>query len=238
MAIQNFDELNKFREAATKWFDAMDITPEEKLARVNLSMDYCEIIIMLFQMITEQEYEREECVAFAKERLKLIAEREIGLENVAYINDWADFVANKVAAETYDKYMNEIEDYELEDVAENIAESDKTKTIYLKDLDVSIPEDEFLTSDERAYEMAIDYASTIYNYFDYIKAIDDGKTRKVWITENDEKVRETHQFIDHMDIPMDELFVVGNSYMRFPGDVLESPELKEIINCRCHLKCY
>ena len=76
MAIQQFDKLNLL-SMATEWFSKVEVSEEEKKKRALLALDYCDIIIMLFLMITEQEYEREECIKFAEERLRILAEREL-----------------------------------------------------------------------------------------------------------------------------------------------------------------
>lgn len=54
-----------------------------------------------------------------------------------------------------------------------------------------------------------------------------------WVTERDERVRPTHVTADTDTVPFGELFTVGGSPARFPGD----PNLpaKERFNCRCHL---
>ena len=76
------------------------------------------------------------------------------------------------------------------------------------------------------------------SFSDYLEAIEDGCTRKVWITENDDLVRPTHQEVDGLDLPINAYFNVGDSMMLFPGDSVNGAELKELINCRCCLNCY
>lgn len=242
MATQEFDELNLFG-MATKWIDKVDVSDEEKKKRVNLAMDYCEIMIMLFFMITEEDYEREDCIAFAEERIKILAERELGTENIAYINDWAPKKATEIVDTTYEKYENEIEDAILDDGETSNQEDGQEKEhkqniLNFKELGVEIPEDEYWLSRVRALFVGLELSMTVCNFEELNDAMKEGKTRKTWMTEADERVRETHQALHGVDIPINEFFTVGNSQMLMPGDSLNGAELSEIANCRCHLVCH
>ena len=239
MAIQNFDQLNNLR--ATRWFSIMDIPEKDKKKRVDLAIDYCEIIIMLFLMITEQEAEKEECYAFTEERLKIIAENQIGKENIAYINDWAPLKAKEIVDLTYKKYEGELEDEALDKGKTETPKTDeeeKPKFKKIDEFDVEMPESEYWTSKERALLIGINLATTVANFQELSDAIDRGCTRKVWITEADNKVRPSHDAVHGVDLPINELFLVGNSYMLMPGDTNNGAEEKEIANCRCVLRCY
>lgn len=97
-------------------------------------------------------------------------------------------------------------------------------------------EDVWYLSDDRAMFDAENEANTVLNYKDYIKAIASGKTMKTWITFGDNRVRKTHRPLDGKTIPIKELFVVGNSFMRFPHDLKYFPKPELYISCRCSLK--
>lgn len=56
---------------------------------------------------------------------------------------------------------------------------------------------------------------------------------KVWLTAQDERVRQTHVDADRQAVELDGRFVVGGSSMRYPGDPDAPPG--EIMNCRCTL---
>ena len=226
MALQNFDQLNSM---STKWFSKMNVSDAEKKKRVDLSLDYCEIIIMLFMLI-EGNHPRESCLDFAEERLRIIAENYIGKDDLAYVNDWSRKEAEKVVDVTF-RHIDDEPQLEGED-------EPKEKTIKFEEFDTEIPETEYWTSELRALLVGIGCASAIANYHDLWYALERGMTNKVWITEADEKVRETHQEVDHTDIPINELFLVGNSYLMFPGDVNYGAEEKEVDGCRCHLEFY
>ena len=57
---------------------------------------------------------------------------------------------------------------------------------------------------------------------------------KVWITMNDDRVRDTHWFIHGMAVPKEERFYTfdGDS-ARFPGDFYKA---ENNVNCRCEIK--
>lgn len=97
-------------------------------------------------------------------------------------------------------------------------------------------DDSWFTSDDRAMFDAENEANTVLNYKDYIKAILSGKTMKTWITYGDNRVRKTHRPLDGKTIPIRELFIVGNSFMRFPKDTSRGTNPREYIGCRCSLR--
>lgn len=232
MALQNFDQLNSM---STKWFSKMNVSDAEKKKRVDLSLEYCEIIIMLFMLI-EGNHPRESCVDFLEERLRIIAENVIGKSNIAYINDWSRKEAEKVVDDTL-KHINDEPEYKLIKTDDGGTKSQE-KTFNFEEFDIKIPQSEYWTSELRALLVGIGCASAIANYHVLWYALERGMTNKVWITEADEKVRKTHQEVDHTDIPINELFIVGNSYLMFPGDVNYGAEEKEVDGCRCHLEFY
>ena len=85
----------------------------------------------------------------------------------------------------------------------------------------------------RAEDIAKSEANTFLNYTDFVEAKDSGATKKTWLTMLDDKVRNTHEEVEGQTIGIDEPFTVGNSLMKFPHDLSESPDPKEVINCRC-----
>ena len=97
--------------------------------------------------------------------------------------------------------------------------------------------EEWYTSSDRALFNAENSANDVLNYDLYQKALAEGKTHKKWITEKDNKVRETHREVENKVIPIKEWFRVGGIKMRFPKDyeyAIEAPQ--ETVNCRCSVK--
>lgn len=229
MALQNYDKLNSL---STKWFSKMDISDSEKKKRVDLSLEYCEIIIMLFLLITEEDYEREESIKFAEERLKVIAENYVGKDDIAYINDWSHKEAEKVVDVTF-KHRYDIPQYTTYET-ENGGTASKETTFDFEELDIEVPQTKYWTSEERGLLIGVECAAITANFEDLSRAMDSGKTRKVWLTEADNRVRPTHDEVHGTEIAITDYFVVGNSYMLFPGDMSMDAEEKEICSCRCH----
>lgn len=232
MALQNFDKLNNM---STIWFDKMEISDTEKKRRVDLSLDYCEIIIMLFMLI-EGNHPKESCVDFVEERLKIIAENYIGKDDLALVNDWSRKEAEKVVDITL-RHKDDEPEYKLVRTDEGGTER-VPKTFDMPELEIEIPMDEYWTSEERGLLIGIECASNTANFEELDKAMDSGKTRKVWLTEADDRVRKTHEEVHGHDIPITDYFLVGNSYLLFPGDLSRDPEDSEVVNCRCHLEYY
>lgn len=229
MALQNFEQLNSM---STKWYDKMNIPQEEKKKRVDLSLMYAEIFDMWLTLIVTAVLSQQNASTWLEERLKVTAENYIGKEDIAYINDWSKKEAEKVTKVTF-RNLNKSEDQEPSEEEEEETEETEKRTIDFQELDISVPKDEYWTSEERGLLLGIECATITANYEDFLKGTEDGKTRKVWITEADDKVRDTHSEVHGEDIPINDYFLVGNSYMLFPGDISAGAEDKEIINCRC-----
>lgn len=93
---------------------------------------------------------------------------------------------------------------------------------------------EWYTSSDRALFNAENSANDVLNYSEYERAIAAGKTHKQWITEPDNRVRESHRNVDKKPIPIKDFFRVGLARMRFPKDYEYASEFpEEIVNCRC-----
>lgn len=93
--------------------------------------------------------------------------------------------------------------------------------------------DIWFISEDRAIFDAENEANTTLNYKDYLKAMLSGKTMKTWKTYGDSRVRKTHKPLDGKTIPIKDLFIVGNSFMRFPRDLKYNPKPDLYIGCRC-----
>lgn len=92
--------------------------------------------------------------------------------------------------------------------------------------------DAYYLSDERAKIIAVNDVNSICNNELEEKAIKSGFKYKIWETMKDDKVRHTHIMADGQRVPIDGMFTVGMSEMRFPMDT-ENGNPEEIINCRC-----
>lgn len=117
----------------------------------------------------------------------------------------------------------------LEDYIQNFSE--ETVDVTLRHID-----EPFYLSDDRSLLIATNEGNSVFNYQEFSEAVTEGKTRKRWITERDNKVRETHAEVNGVTIPIMEPFVVGDSLMLFAKDVSLGASMEEIANCRCTIK--
>ena len=83
----------------------------------------------------------------------------------------------------------------------------------------------------RAKLVAANVVSFGLNEGQMIEASKAGYKYKVWISRQDEKVRENHTHADGQARPLYDPFIVGSNLMMHPGD-LTAP-LQETANCRC-----
>jgi F like protein len=57
---------------------------------------------------------------------------------------------------------------------------------------------------------------------------------KTWVSQDDSRVRPTHQVADAQTVPLTGAFRVGDSLMLYPGDPAAPAD--EVVNCRCSMK--
>lgn len=257
MATQNFDQLNNLRGYAETWFSKMNVSDEDKKKRVDLAMDFTEIMLMLFELIMYSKISKDAAKAFLVERTKIIADNYVGKENTAYITNWSRLVTEKIVEDTYNmveevKESEETEEPEAtkddrkaqtsrtieEGEVEEVSEPTE-KAIHFDEYDVDIPKDEYPTSDFRGLLLGVECATSVSNYYDFYDAVErNGATKKVWISEADDKVRTTHDEAHGQERQINKLFVVGDSELMFPGDITHGADMREIYNCRCHVEYF
>lgn len=97
-------------------------------------------------------------------------------------------------------------------------------------------EDPWYSSADRAKLNAENETLTLAEHGEYSWAVKSGKTKKTWVTMQDDRVRESHVEVDGMTIGIFEDFVVGSSVMGYPRDLTNNPEPEEVVNCRCYLQ--
>lgn len=95
--------------------------------------------------------------------------------------------------------------------------------------------EEYFTSRDRAIILSQNEANTSLNYAQYADALRRGCTKKKWITEKDNRVRETHREVDDIIIPIEGYFPVGDRLMLYPHDAING-SAEEVTNCRCSIK--
>lgn len=90
------------------------------------------------------------------------------------------------------------------------------------------------TGDVEAIVKVVDTESyRIYNAGSYETATKLGATTKTWVTKNDDRVRDTHDYLEGETIPIDaEFYTYDGDHAMRPGEFI-NPENN--INCRCVL---
>lgn len=169
-------------------------------------------------------------------------------KRIAMAEDWDDvlmyilalFDIEDEAKARNEKFMREQLEKELTNMLEEQGiKMDDYLTDYIGQISEDIAratfdniDDPYYLSEDRMHFIAEDQANAIRNYLQYLEATG-SKTRKTWMTMADMKVRKTHNAIDHQTVPIDDVFMVGDSFMRFPKDTSHNAEAKEMIGCRC-----
>lgn len=95
----------------------------------------------------------------------------------------------------------------------------------------------YLSSDRAAF-IAENESESVWNYDDYRQAVLSGKRWKKWVDIRDRRERKTHREVGGKVIPIDDVFVVGDSLMRYPKDISLAPSAEQIVNCRCTVEYF
>ncbi len=219
------DELNIIKSESEfidieQFFDEMDLTDKQKKDRKDLAYDVKEAVLFLFALLTQLIDSSVLTYSFILLQFKNRYREEVAkrvqideeLEN--YISD----ISTSIVSTSF-KHLEAFRN------ATELIESNKNNV-----------DGNFFNSEKRAIMIAENESETVLNYDDYNKAIENGYTHKKWITMKDRRVRKTHREVDNKIVPIKDLFVVGNSLMRFPHDAEYSADAQEIINCRCTVK--
>ena len=161
------------------------------------------------------------------------------LKAETYIDFTEDEIKEKVRDELRtiiadDSAVDEYLEIYIEDLIDEVWDTmEEHASEILEDNDDAESEGSYWTSRDRAKLIAENSANAFENYNDYRKSKAQGKTKKTWITELDDKVRTTHRLVEGKTIDIDGLFLVGGSKMRFPMDTKYDADPRETINCRC-----
>lgn len=138
-----------------------------------------------------------------------------------------EFIVNEIEQ----KYKDLVEDYMVVDgYVEQYIDDFVREVIDVTNRHTDEP---YFKSEDRAVLIAENEANSVLNYSDYVKAMNNGYTKKKWKTELDNKVRKTHIPLENRMVDIKTPFVVGESLMMFPKDTTYGADAEEIVNCRC-----
>lgn len=194
------------------YFGKMLIEPEQMETRIDLAKQIENVMLYTFAywlLRADSDMSEQEIKQKAKEQLRSVIARHTALDD--YLDEHIDDVIDEVW-ETTSKYAEDDED----------AEDEGAK--------------DYWTSRDRAKLISENEANAFENYIEYRDAKAQGKTKKVWLTELDDKVRLTHELAEGQTVDIDGLFFVGDSMMRFPMDTKYDASPRETVNCRCVCK--
>ena len=204
--ILKFDEIHKpFYKAIPykEFFGKMYISPKQMKSRIGLAEQIEDVMLYVFAV-------------WAIAGSAGITEAEIR-------QDAKEKLQTVIGKHTkLDSYLKQHIDKTIDEVINT--------TIKHKDEE---SESGYWTSQDRAMLIAENEANSFENYVEYREAAASGKTKKKWLTENDDKVRLTHEIAEGQTVDIDGLFLIGDSLMRFPMDTQYDADPREIINCRC-----
>lgn len=223
--MNDIDELNNIEDwedidsLIDDYFDEMEISEEDKEKRKDFAKKFTDKVLFIFALyLVMQEYNR--------------LNRETLVNRLD--NEYRNLISQYIDIDDYlDKH---IKDFSNEVIDTTIKNGTKAGAVAVMIGDTTKKSENFYTSEDRAFLISVNEANTGFNYQDYIKAIESGKTRKIWITEKDNRVRKTHRALDNKSIPILNVFSVGKTYMRFPHDTLFGTDFAELSNCRCTIK--
>lgn len=239
MATQlKFDELNKLKSKNKSipykdYFGKMYISKKQMDERISLAEDIELVMLYVFTLWDLRDtpgYEKTvpEIKDIAKRQLTTAYEKHTKVD--PYITKHIDNLVNEVVDST-ERNTN------LDTLPRQNGSNSIEKTLAKKNPTVDEGDKEedkaYWTSRDRAKLIAENEANSLKNYTEYREAKTTGKTKKIWLTENDEKVRLTHTLVEGKMVDIDGLFLVGGSLMRFPKDVEYDPDPSETVNCRC-----
>lgn len=191
-----------------KWLDefyeVMPISDERKERRKSVAKQLREAMLFLFAL------------------MYTMAENDAWDYNIvlsAFRTEFRNVIINYVKIDLFmENYIQEFTQSYLDVTIEHLSKDDAS----------------FFVSDDRATIGAANESNSVIGYEEFENAKEDGKTRKKWRTQKDNKVRDTHREMEGKTIPIDDYFIVGGSALLYPRDP-EGAE-KEIAGCRCALE--
>jgi len=217
MSVLPFDELNALSAEKEQrslpidqYFDEMSLTSQQKKDRKAFAREMQEILfnaIALIHLLVVQN----------------ISGTTIDNIKANLNNDLDRLVRKYTVPDGYMVYMVTEYTSNFVDVTVRHSASDDPESV------------SYWYSNDRARLNAEDEANAIFNYDEYRIALSEGRKWKTWITMRDGHVRQTHAEVDGETIPIEDLFLVGESMMRYPHDASLGASVDELANCRCSI---
>lgn len=213
MAVLSFDELNKLYDGK---YNRKSMPYEQYFGEMDLT-----------------DKQKKERISFAEkfeEVMMFLFFLLVTFEEYGSLEESQDFIIEQVKQKYKDLAIDytALDEYIEEYIDEFVEEVINTTNNH--------SDEPYYKSEDRAMLIAENEANSVLNYSDFIKAIDNGFTKKKWKTEQDIKVRHTHRPMEGKIIDISIPFVVGESLMLFPKDTSYGADAEEIVNCRCTIE--
>lgn len=208
---RQFDKLNSLDKRRSlpyeQYFGEMPISDDEKEKRISMAEDIDDIFYDLFLLI--QAYKKVEKPIDTDYLTDYVVRR---YEDVLSDFDLLDYVLYPWLA------------VHLAGIAADIIQTTDDNL-----------EDPWYLSDDRVMLIAENEANSVEEYALLRNAINNGATKKTWVTMQDHRVRHTHHIVDGETIGIHDAFQVGAYEMMQPKDTSLGAGMEEIANCRCSL---
>lgn len=138
-----------------------------------------------------------------------------------------------MAYELRDRYIQQLEILGLA----SMAAVDQANKFAFDVVDATMrhSDDPYFYSADRARLCAEDQSNNIYDMSDFADAAQMGYTHKTWETVGDNRVRDTHEEIAGVTLPLEEPFVLAGGLMQHPHDDSLGVDDSELCGCRCSL---
>lgn len=216
MAIRKLDEItlpleydNKIADI-DKWLDnyykTMPATEEQKERRKDLAKEMRDVLILVLLLMREMA-ERD---AFDYDYILTV-----------FTVEFTNALGGKIRVDDYiteyiDRFTKEYVDTTIEHVVEK-------------------KEASYMMSDDRATIAGANVANALVGYEELQEAKDKGYTKKMWVSQRDNRVRDTHILADGQKRDIDDYFMVGGTAMMIPCDP-DCEVVEEVAGCRCVCK--
>lgn len=221
MAVQNFDKLNILQRRSLpydEYFGDMLISESQKDKRKHTALILEDVLSIILEVL------------FTEITMKMV--NKVGIKQ-EFIYELYDAIEDEDFFDDEDQFY----DYLFTLIDEIVDSTVDNMEKHPNDYDYT-GETPYWVSKDRAQFIAENEANTLWNGKEFIEAIKEGKTDKIWMVYPDDNVRPTHIELNGAIIPIDAYFDVGGARMLYPKDTTSElstgtdfPE--EVINCRC-----
>ena len=209
-----FDELEAFRSELEQDFQ---LPPEERKRRKKDRIDeILEMLIMAYMFGNESA----NTMLFGPDIVDTIDPDEPNRPVRIDVDDMEKSVFKDIAGKDWEQRVSEYYDSDSGTVDD---------VIRVVDTDMNrIYNDSVLDVGEKANSGRVEWTN------EDVPAPDpNGKVMKTWVTMADDRVRDTHDYLEGTSVPVDSRFYTfDNDYARYPGD-FQLPQNN--INCRCRI---